>query len=99
MLSVVIESDAGLVAVEWCDVKHVAVRADSHRLHLAIPGQRSRMGGAARAENLSTASTVMLSADDGEWSLAGNAGVTSFIRDPVWRVFELAIPSFCCQLC
>lgn len=45
-------SDACLVAVEGCDVKHVAVRANPDRLHLTISGQRSRMRGAARAEDL-----------------------------------------------
>lgn len=90
-------SDAGLVAVEGCDVKHVAVCANPDGLHLTIPGQRSRMGGAAWAEDLSTASTVVLPANDGEGSFAGNAAVTGFIRDPVWRVFELAFPSLCSQ--
>lgn len=45
-------SDAGLVAVEGRDMKHVAVCADPDRLHLAISRQRSRMGRAARAEDL-----------------------------------------------
>lgn len=45
-------SDAGLVAVEGRDVKHVAVCANPDGLHLAISGQRSGMGGAARAEDL-----------------------------------------------
>ena len=45
-------SDAGLVAVEGCDMKHVAVCAHPDGLHLAVSGQRSRMGGAARAEDL-----------------------------------------------
>lgn len=45
-------SDAGLVAVEGRDVKHVAVRAHSDRLHLAISGQWCRVGGATRAEDL-----------------------------------------------
>lgn len=44
--------DAGLVAVEGRDMKHVAVCANPDGLHLAIPGQRSRMGRAARAEDL-----------------------------------------------
>lgn len=35
---------------------------------------------------LSTASAVMLSADDSERSLAGNAGVAGFIRYPVWWI-------------
>lgn len=30
-------SDGGFVAVERRDMKHVAVGADSHRLHLAVP--------------------------------------------------------------
>lgn len=46
------ELDAGLVAVEGCDVKHVAVCANPDGLHLAIPRQRGRMGGAAGAEDL-----------------------------------------------
>lgn len=45
-------SDAGLVAVEGCDVKHVAVCANPDGLHLTVSGQRSRMGGAAGAKNL-----------------------------------------------
>lgn len=45
-------SDAGLVAVEGCDVKHVAVCANPDWLHLTVSGQRSRMGGAAGAKNL-----------------------------------------------
>lgn len=89
--------DASLVAVEGRDMKHVAVRANPDRLHLAIPGQRSRVGRAARAEDLSTASTVMLPPDDGERSLASNAGVAGFIGDPVWRVFEVALPGLGCQ--
>lgn len=84
--------DAGLVAVEGRDMKHVAVCADPDGFHLAVPGQRSRMGGAARAKDLSTASTVMLPADDSEGSFAGNAGVAGFIGDPVWWVFKLAFP-------
>lgn len=92
-----VDLDAGLVAVEGCDVKHVAVCANPNGLHLAIPGQRSRMGRAARAEDLSTASTVMLPADDGEGSLAGNAGAAGFIWDPVRRVFEVAVPGLGCQ--
>lgn len=90
-------SDAGLVAVEGRDVEHVAVCADSDGLHLAITGQRCRMGGAARAEDLATTSTVMLSADDSEGSFAGNAGVAGFIGHPVWRIFELALPGLGCQ--
>lgn len=35
---------------------------------------------------LSAASTVMFPADNSERSLAGNAGVAGFIRDPVRRV-------------
>lgn len=35
---------------------------------------------------LSTAPTVMLPADDGKGSLAGNAGAAGIIRDPIWRV-------------
>lgn len=45
-------SDASFVTVEGRDMKHVAVCANPDGLHLAIPGQRSRMGGAARAEDL-----------------------------------------------
>lgn len=45
-------SDAGLVAVEGRDVKHVAVCANPDGFHLTISGQRSRMGGAARAKDL-----------------------------------------------
>lgn len=37
---------------------------------------------------LSTASTVMLPADDSEGSLTGNAGITGFIGHPVWRVYR-----------
>lgn len=48
----VVQLDAGLVAVEGRDVKHVAVCANPDGLHLAVPGQRSRMGGTARAEDL-----------------------------------------------
>lgn len=47
-----IGSNAGLVAVEGGDMKHVAVCTHSDGLHLAIPRQWSRMGGAARAEDL-----------------------------------------------
>lgn len=78
-------------------MKHVAVCANPDRLNLAISGQRSRMRGAARAEDLSTASTVMFSADNSEGSFAGNAGVAGFIRHPVWGVFELALPGLGCQ--
>lgn len=45
-------SDASLVTVEGCDMKHVAVCANSDRFHLTISGQRSRMRGAARAKDL-----------------------------------------------
>lgn len=45
-------SDACLVTVEGCDVKHVAVCANSDRFHLTISGQRSGMRGAARAKDL-----------------------------------------------
>lgn len=90
-------SDAGLVTVEGCDVEHVAVCANPDRLHLSVSGQGSRVGGAARAKNLATASTVMLSADDSEGSLAGNADATGFIRHPVGRVFELALAGLGCH--
>lgn len=33
--------DTGLVAVERCDMEHVAVCANPDGLHLAVPGQRS----------------------------------------------------------
>lgn len=36
--------------------------------------------------NLSTAPTVVLPANDGEGSLAGDAGAAGVVRDPVWRV-------------
>lgn len=45
-------SDARLVAVEGRDVEHVAVRAHPHGLHLPVAGQRGRVRGAARAEDL-----------------------------------------------
>ena len=45
-------SDARLVAVEGRDVEHVAVRAHAHGLHLPVAGQRRRVRGAARAEDL-----------------------------------------------
>lgn len=45
-------SYASFVAVEGCDMKHVAVCAHSDGLHLAISRQWSRVGGAARAEDL-----------------------------------------------
>lgn len=90
-------SDGRLVAVERRDVKHVAVGADPDRLHLAVPRQRSRMRRAAGAEDLSTAPTVVLPADDGEGSLAGDAGVAGVVRNPVGRVFELSLPGFGCQ--
>lgn len=92
-----LRSDARLVTVEGRDMEHVAVCADPDRLHLTVSRQRSRMGRAARAEDLSTASTVMFPADNSERSLAGNAGVAGFIRDPVRRVFELALTGLGCQ--
>lgn len=45
-------SDAGLVAVEGRDVKHVAMCANPDGFHLTVSGQRGRMGGAARAKDL-----------------------------------------------
>lgn len=45
-------SDARLVAVEGRDVEHVAVCAHPHGLHLPVAGQRGRVRGAARAEDL-----------------------------------------------
>lgn len=90
-------SDAGFVTVEGRDMKHVAVCANPDRLHLSVPGQRSRVGGAARAKNLATASTVMLSPDDSEGSLAGDADATGFIRHPVGRLFELALAGLGCH--
>lgn len=45
-------SHARLVAVEGCDVEHVAVCAHADRLHLPVAGQRGRVGGAAGAEDL-----------------------------------------------
>lgn len=51
-MSLSVWSDASLVTVERCDVKHVAVCANSDRFHLTISGQRSRMRGAARAKDL-----------------------------------------------
>lgn len=47
-----VRSDASLVTVEGCDVKHVAMCANSDRFHLTVSGQRSRMRGAARAKDL-----------------------------------------------
>jgi hypothetical protein len=37
---------------------------------------------------LATAPTVMLSADDCEGGLTGDAGVTFLIRNPVWGVYR-----------
>lgn len=45
-------SDGRLVAVERRDMKHVAVGADPDGFNLAVPRQGSRVGRAARAENL-----------------------------------------------
>lgn len=47
-----LRSDARLVTVEGRDMEHVAVCADPDRLHLTVSRQRSRMGRAARAEDL-----------------------------------------------
>lgn len=52
-------SDASLVAVEGRDMKHVAVCADPDGFHLTISGQRSRMGGAARAKDLKRHSIIL----------------------------------------
>lgn len=43
---------------------------------------------AGEGGHLSTAPTVMFPADDGEGSLAGNAGVAGFIWDPIWGVLR-----------
>lgn len=45
--------------------------------------------GGRRASYLATASAVVLSADDGEGSLAGDADATGFIRHPVRRVYRM----------